>query len=219
MTNKEMYKKFVSGNKKALTVMVTDSTGLFDDSFFENNMKFVIKNIEMNVDYLTVYFDVEAFKEHNRQYYTHNYYNNDVIPCLNVEEAGMFPKNGIEIMYIDFDGTNFHIISDYEVPLRQVFENETGGSWINGSNDVIKYVEWLENKLRGYSMSQDDDGTPEPKPHDGTDFWNTDVDHHFPKAIGQRVLCSSNYWGNGGVYIIVGLEPIRCLLASEIDFK
>jgi len=55
----------------------------------------------------------------------------------------------------------------------------------------------------------------EPAPYDGFNFWSTDIDNHFPTAIGQKLLCTANYWGDYGLYRICKLEPINCLLNCE----
>lgn len=129
-------KKIYDERKETIYVKVVSQDGVFEDSFIRVGMIFVLNNVTHQEGCELVYLNANIFKDYNRQFYTNDYYDKSSQPILNAEQAGVFPKNGIEELYVMADDCMFEVIEEPKDLLVKVPVN-----MIENIRKVFKYVD------------------------------------------------------------------------------
>jgi hypothetical protein len=98
----QLKKQVESSERKAI---LTLKKPVFEDCYFSDKgmkaviLHFVDKTHEDNVAMYEMFFDVEAFRKHNKAREVANYYDKQGEPCLTATEAGMYePKDFLYVM-------------------------------------------------------------------------------------------------------------------------
>lgn len=129
-------KKIYDERKGTIYVKVVSQDGVYEDSFVRVGMIFVLNNVIHQEGCELVYLNANIFKDYNRQFYTYNFYDNNYQPILNAEQVGLFPKNGIEGLYVMADDCMFEVIEEPKDLLVKVPVN-----MIENIRKVFKYVD------------------------------------------------------------------------------
>ena len=145
-------KEFVDSIKDNLpvTVKIVNSKLLFEDSYAENGMIGKIISIGVRKDQeddsywcYRILINWNDFEDINREFESHDWYIGKGTEELGtMKEAGMYPKDGLEDYYIDYD---------IESPFEIYGENGIVIKYLNMYNEEntenITFTEWLCKKL------------------------------------------------------------------------
>lgn len=84
--------------------------------------------------------DLNGFEDFNAAFESANYYDNKGVARLTAREAGHYPKDGIDLLYVSEDVDFFlEILSDNQAELYQ--------RYLRARKPNEAYVEWLERAL------------------------------------------------------------------------
>ena len=125
-------------NNGTLTVKFNSVKGIFEDTYIEKGMICNISYIGIDeCSYYKLIFDYNGFDKDNEPFESHDWYITSRGPTGTMKEAGMYPKNGKEEIYLDFG-----IDLDIEI----LNANGLYTEYLESKED-ISYVKWLENTL------------------------------------------------------------------------
>ena len=100
-TSTELFELIQSGVKPVVKFL----KGAEDfDTCIDRGMYGRIVGVEHKQDeFFIIRVDLNPFEDHNDGCMQHNYYDKDGNPTMTSKEAGMYPKDGIELVYFDYD--------------------------------------------------------------------------------------------------------------------
>jgi hypothetical protein len=82
--------------------------------------------------------DLSEFDGYNDQFFSANYYDKAGVPCLNCKQAGRYPKDHIEDLYLEsINGQPFEVFKGKELSIHY-------REYLKNSPDNMNYIQWLE---------------------------------------------------------------------------
>jgi hypothetical protein len=126
---------------KPVTVVCLPNIDNTESSLESNMIADIIDIIEDRHDCYKLWINMQPYYEHNKHIISRNYYDANGVPALTSEEAGYYPKNHIETIYID--KLDAHDCGQYFKYHRNV---DVLMAWKATGTD-LSYIEWLENEF------------------------------------------------------------------------
>jgi hypothetical protein len=139
MTNKELY-NLVQGGAQPLVRVVNAKT--IDGTIWDNGMvgkieRVFIEDEGTRDEHYQFQIKERPFREVNKPYMVHNYYDKKGVACLTYVESGYEPKNGVESTFCMPNDTTFELVKSTSLISEYLTEESE-----------LPYVEWLEAKVR-----------------------------------------------------------------------
>lgn len=132
----------VSALRSGVAIDVELAGGIADqESYAETGMRGrLVRCHEYDEDVIVFSVDLKPYDRHNDTIASPYYYDASGVPCLTGKEAGYFPKDGIEEIYVGADAELeqwFILLCTEQITLYQEFLE----------SDTVSYVGWLEKRL------------------------------------------------------------------------
>lgn len=132
-------------DSKIKPVVIFKENVFFDDSFLESGMTARLTSYEKDGDGYALTADFSEFFDQNKPLMSANYFDNNGVPCLTAEQAGMIPKGMKEYIYLDLntDSNCVDFVSSDRLELHNQYLNEVPEQDREGTS----YIYWLESKV------------------------------------------------------------------------
>jgi len=137
MTLNEFIENYINNGLKPVVVFDTNDINDFISYIQKNMMGRIVDIIHDGDDVYKLFIDLKEFEENNKLFDSPVWYDRNGEPSLTGIEAGMYPKDGIETLYLD---------GGFDVPFRVKDQNPLLDEYNDEKPDVT-YIEWLENKV------------------------------------------------------------------------
>ena len=138
MHSKDLHDLIQSGARPVVTFRKGVEEG---EGYLEAGMRGRITGSRTSGDgVFSLTVDLNEFGEFNTAFETANYYNNQGMPVLTAREAGFYPKDGIDQLYVSENLDPYlEVLSDNQTELHQ--------RYLSARKPNETYVEWLERAL------------------------------------------------------------------------
>jgi hypothetical protein len=141
MKSKDFFKSFETARSVGVKTVIT-VTDHIDDSYLQEGMMGEVIDMNDKGDYYEVYIDLESFESHNDKFDKKIWYDRNGWPSLTGKEAGFYPRDHVELIYID---------PNQDVPFKVVektdFLTELFELYLKDDIEKGIYNEWLENVI------------------------------------------------------------------------
>ena len=142
MKTEDLYKVFKIGQSIGISTIV-DITSDLDESYLQPGMRGEIVNMIDKGDYYEVYVVLEAFESYNDKFDKKIWYDRVGWPNLTGKEAGFYPENHVESVYLNYDQD-----VPFDIVENTTFHTDLFELYLKDGIDKGRYNEWLENIIK-----------------------------------------------------------------------
>ncbi len=143
------WSEIIEAVKNGAAVVLEMAKGIDEqESYLEKGMRCRIVSVTGEHDHdgvACLNVDMAPFRELNQRLESPNYFDASRIPCLTATQAGQYPADHSETIYVDVEGSIealAQVIPDANTAVYNRYLTEKGASGIQ-----ISYIKWLEDEL------------------------------------------------------------------------
>jgi len=141
MKTEEFFKLFKTSRSVGVPTII-EITNHIDDIYLQIGMKGEVVGMKDKGGYYELYVNLEPFESYNDKFDKKIWYDRNGWPNLTGKEAGFYPNNHVESIYLDVDqDVKFRIVE------KTTFTTDLFELYLKDDVEKGIYNEWLENVI------------------------------------------------------------------------